>query len=210
VCLTRRRISRGALAFSPPSQFASPDPCLPRALRALAHEAVVTEDGPHPTVRGRLTAQPDTYRVILSGRATSVPLTTVLTGLQRTTTDNATARSTSAGRHPRRWQQRPNWLWEQGVGARGYRPDVMGRRPAQITLPGRGVIMDLTASQAADQAATVLQGLDADTKKAGDQAAVARAWLDLARYLREQENSTPSVPHPSEPGKRIHPDAVVG
>ena len=52
--------------------------------------------------------------------------------------------------------------------------------------------MDLTASQAADQAA------------------VARAWLDLARYLREQENSSPSVPHPSEPGKRIHPDAVVG
>ena len=63
--------------------------------------------------------------------------------------------------------------------------------------------MDLTASQAADQAAAILQGLDADTKKAGDQAAVAR-------YLREQENSIPSVPHPSEPGKRIHPDAVVG
>ena len=59
--------------------------------------------------------------------------------------------------------------------------------------------MDLTASQAADQAAAILQGLDADTKKAGDQAAVARAWLDLARYLREQENSIPSVPHPSEP-----------
>jgi small-conductance mechanosensitive channel len=70
--------------------------------------------------------------------------------------------------------------------------------------------MDLTASQAADQAATILQGLDADAKKAGDQAAVARAWLDLARYLREQENSSPSMPHPSEPGKRIHPDAVVG
>jgi hypothetical protein len=52
--------------------------------------------------------------------------------------------------------------------------------------------------------------LDADAKKAGDHAAVARAWLDLARYLREQENSSPSVPHPSEPGKRIHPDAVAG
>jgi small-conductance mechanosensitive channel len=70
--------------------------------------------------------------------------------------------------------------------------------------------MDLTASQAADQAAAILQGLDADTKKAGDQAAVARAWLDLARYLREQENSIPSVPHPSEPGRRIHPDALTG
>jgi hypothetical protein len=46
--------------------------------------------------------------------------------------------------------------------------------------------------------------------QSGDQAAVARAWLDLARYLREQENSIPSVPHPSEPGKRIHPDAFTG
>ena len=70
--------------------------------------------------------------------------------------------------------------------------------------------MDLTASQAADQAAAILQGLDADAKKAGDQAAVARAWLDLARYLREQENSIPSVPDPSKPGKRIHPDAFTG
>ena len=61
---------------------------------------------------------------------------------------------------------------------------------------------DLTASQAADQAAAILQGLDADAKKAGDQAAVARAWLDLA--------SIPSVSHPSEPGKRIHPDAFTG
>jgi hypothetical protein len=52
--------------------------------------------------------------------------------------------------------------------------------------------------------------LDADTKKAGDQAAVARAWLDLARYLREQENNIPSVPHPSEPGKQIHPDTFAG
>jgi hypothetical protein len=33
--------------------------------------------------------------------------------------------------------------------------------------------MDLTASQAADQAAAILQGLDADTKRAGDQAAVS-------------------------------------
>jgi hypothetical protein len=31
-------------------EFESPAP-LPRALRALAHEAVVTEDGPHPTVK---------------------------------------------------------------------------------------------------------------------------------------------------------------
>jgi hypothetical protein len=70
--------------------------------------------------------------------------------------------------------------------------------------------MDLTASQAADQAATILQGLDADAKKAGDQAAVAHAWLDLARYLREDEQRSPSVPDPSGSGRRIHPDALTG
>jgi hypothetical protein len=46
--------------------------------------------------------------------------------------------------------------------------------------------MDLAASQAADQAAAILQCLNAEAKKAGDQAALARAWLDvddLARYL---------------------------
>jgi hypothetical protein len=70
--------------------------------------------------------------------------------------------------------------------------------------------LDLTATQAADHAAVILQGLDADTKKAGDQAAVARAWLDLARYLREDEGRVPSVPDPAEPGQRIHPDALTG
>jgi hypothetical protein len=70
--------------------------------------------------------------------------------------------------------------------------------------------MDLTASQAADQAAAILQGLDADAKKAGDQAAVAQAWLDLARYLREDQDRVPSVANPAEPGQRIHPDALTG
>ena len=46
--------------------------------------------------------------IVLNGRATSVPFIEVLNGPQRTTTDNAAARSTSAGPHPRRWQQRPN------------------------------------------------------------------------------------------------------
>ena len=54
--------------------------------------------------------------------------------------------------------------------------------------------MDFTAAQAADRAAAILQGLDADAKRAGDQATVARAWLDLARYLREDEDRIPSVP----------------
>jgi hypothetical protein len=70
--------------------------------------------------------------------------------------------------------------------------------------------MDLTASQAAEKAAAILQGLDADAKKAGDQAAVARAWLDLARFLREDEDRIPSAPNPADPGQRIHPDALTG
>lgn len=52
---------------------------LPRALRALVHKAVVTEDGPHRTVRVEPTAQADTG-VILGDRATSVPFTAVLIG----------------------------------------------------------------------------------------------------------------------------------
>ena len=70
--------------------------------------------------------------------------------------------------------------------------------------------MDLNASQAADRAAAILESLDADARKAGGRAAVARAWLDLARYLREQEHSVPSVPDPSGSGSRVHPDAFTG
>jgi len=82
---------------------------LPRALRALAYEAVVTEDEPRRTVRVQPTAQLDTG-VILDGRATSVPFTAVPTGPQRTTTDNAEAASTCAASHLRRQRSRPNWL----------------------------------------------------------------------------------------------------
>jgi hypothetical protein len=70
--------------------------------------------------------------------------------------------------------------------------------------------MDLTVSQAADQAATILQGLDADTKKAGDQAAVARAWLDLARYLPRagEQHSIGAAPlgaREADPPGRLRP-----
>ena len=71
-------------------------------------------DGPHPTVRVE-PRHDGLLGVVLNGRATSVPFTEVLDGPQRTTTDNTAARSTSVGPHPRRWQQRPNRLWEQGV-----------------------------------------------------------------------------------------------
>jgi hypothetical protein len=66
---------------------------LPRALRTLAHEAVVTEDGPHPPVKAKPTA-PRCARVILTDRATSVPFIAVLNGPERTTTDNAKTAST--------------------------------------------------------------------------------------------------------------------
>jgi hypothetical protein len=51
----------------------------------------------------------------LAGRATSVPFTAVPNGPERTTTDNTEAPLTCAVPHPCRWQQRPIWLWEQGV-----------------------------------------------------------------------------------------------
>jgi hypothetical protein len=66
------------------------------------HEAMVTEDGPHPTTRVEPTARPGTPGVILDGRATSVPFTTVLNGPKRTTTDNHEAASTCAVPHPLR------------------------------------------------------------------------------------------------------------
>jgi hypothetical protein len=68
---------------------------LSRALRTLAHEAVITEDGPHPPVEAEPTAS-RYARVILAGRATSVPSTAVLNGPERTTTDNHEAASTCA------------------------------------------------------------------------------------------------------------------
>ena len=45
---------------------------LPRALRALAHEAVVTEDGPRP-LRELKPLPPGASLVVLAGRATRVP-----------------------------------------------------------------------------------------------------------------------------------------
>jgi hypothetical protein len=63
-------------------------PAAPRS--RLANEAVVAGNWPHPTSYGRT----DTTRlngVDRTGRATSVPFTTVLPGSQRTITDNATA-----------------------------------------------------------------------------------------------------------------------
>jgi hypothetical protein len=97
-CGIHRTTSDGEAART---RGSSPPARLPRALRALAHEAVVTEDEPHHRVKVESTAQPD-LGPILGGRATSVPFTAVLTGLERTTTDNHEASSTCAISHPHR------------------------------------------------------------------------------------------------------------
>jgi hypothetical protein len=68
-------------------EFESPGPAAANP-PGSAYEAVVTEEGPHRTVGVELNARLDTG-VILGGRAISVPFTAVLTGPQRTTTDNA-------------------------------------------------------------------------------------------------------------------------
>jgi hypothetical protein len=72
---------------------------LPRALRALAQEAVVTEAGLHRTVRVS-----QRRNRIPGSSSTAVPPAchSVLTGPQRTTTDNAEAALTCAPSHLRR------------------------------------------------------------------------------------------------------------
>jgi hypothetical protein len=71
------------------------------SLRARAHVAVATQDVPYRMVGVEPTVQPDNG-VILGGRATSVPLTAVLIGAQRTATDNTRTASTCAFPYLRR------------------------------------------------------------------------------------------------------------
>jgi hypothetical protein len=60
-------------------------PDLPLALRALAHEAVVTGDGTHPLVSWK-PSPPGGELVVLAGRATRVPQAAVTSGIQRIAT----------------------------------------------------------------------------------------------------------------------------
>jgi hypothetical protein len=68
---------------------ASPVPppglALPRRLRRLANEAVVTWNGLHPTLELEPSA-PRANLVVLAGRATYVPQAAVTSGMQRTVT----------------------------------------------------------------------------------------------------------------------------
>jgi hypothetical protein len=104
---------------------------LPRVLRTLAHEAVITEDGPHPPVEAEPTAS-RYAKVILAGRATSVPSTAVLNGPERTTTDNHEAASTCAVPILAGAQQRPIWLWEQEVTPVAVPTRLNGFRPRGV------------------------------------------------------------------------------
>jgi hypothetical protein len=103
---------------------------------------VVAEDGPHGTVRvGVNDTTPD--QVALTGRATSVPFTAVMTGPERTTTDNVEAAFTSAVCCLRRSRVRPIWLCEQGVApAEGVNGLTQSADPvpwwSRHILPGAG------------------------------------------------------------------------
>jgi hypothetical protein len=102
-------LEHGRRGFKSPTQ-------LPRALWALAHEGVGHRGRASLYGQGG-TNGPTAYRGVLGDRATIVPFTTVLTGSQRTTTDNAKAASTCTVLSHRRSQSCPIWLWEQGVAA---------------------------------------------------------------------------------------------
>jgi hypothetical protein len=89
-------------------------PKLPRRIRGLPTRGGHPRNEPRLIVTVEPTARPG-VGIILDGRATSVPFTAVLNGPERTTTDNTNAASTCAVPHPHKSQQRPIWLWEQGV-----------------------------------------------------------------------------------------------
>jgi hypothetical protein len=81
-------------AFCSYNDEATPE--LPHRLRGLTTRWLVTEDG-LPDAPG-WSQRRQGVPVALTVRATSVPVTAVLTGPQRTTTDNAEAASTCAVR----------------------------------------------------------------------------------------------------------------
>jgi hypothetical protein len=95
---------------------------------------VVTEDEPHPTIK--LGANGTTVcQVNLTGRATTVPFTTLNLGSQRTTTDNITAAAICAASLLCRWRACPIWLWEQEVNSQEFlsQPAIVTVRP-QVAL----------------------------------------------------------------------------
>jgi ClpA/ClpB-like protein len=67
------------------------------------------------TVRQRRgPAAPSCTRVVIAGRATSVPFTAVLSGIERTPTDNIIVAVACAVRHVPRWRSCSIWLWGGG------------------------------------------------------------------------------------------------
>jgi hypothetical protein len=121
------------------------DAAAPRS--RLGSDAVVAKDGPYlrsSGINGTTLCQ-----VALTSRATSVPFTAVLTGPERTTTDNAEAASTWAVGYLRRSRSCPIRLWEQGVACSTVSRVIevtvhdarVGRDPARLTPEGYGEIL---------------------------------------------------------------------
>jgi hypothetical protein len=92
---------------------------LPRALRALAYEPTGHRRRASPSSQGGPNGATGT-RVILDGRATSVPFTTVTTGPERTTTDNTMAAATCAASPPSQVTVPPDLAL--GAGGRWSKP----------------------------------------------------------------------------------------
>jgi hypothetical protein len=65
-------VPRRMLALVWPEEVEGLVPALPRALRALANEAVATRDGPHPLAELE-PSPPGASIVVRAGRATRVP-----------------------------------------------------------------------------------------------------------------------------------------
>ena len=98
--VTGRARSRPRPPETSPAPGSNPHPRC-RGPAALANEAGVARVEPHPAVE-LVPTLPGSTNVVLAGRATTVPFTAVLTGPERTATDNAIATLTCAVRYLRR------------------------------------------------------------------------------------------------------------
>ena len=87
---------------------------LPRRLQRLANDPMVTVGASDRTVEVGANGAA-VYRIVLTGRATSVPFTTVMTGSQRTPTDNTEAASTCTVPYLTRPRSCSNRLCKQEV-----------------------------------------------------------------------------------------------
>jgi hypothetical protein len=133
----------------------------PRAPKPLANEAGVAGRA-SPAVE--LVPTPPGPRDVVAGRATTVPLTAVLTGPRRTPTDNPTAATTCGDHHIPSWRTCPIWLCKQGVGRSRLAlvlPASCSRRPSPCAwfepTRGWGITMPLTRDSPSIQGMSLAQ-----------------------------------------------------